>query len=76
MQEALSFEVTKELRKLQKQMSSLFLYQQKRGGIIDTEAEENKNLLVTQTVRRSLVLHLNLLLDQIVCEAKKLHDAI
>jgi E3 ubiquitin-protein ligase RNF25 len=49
-QEALSFEVTEELRKLQLQMASLFLYQQNRGGIIDTEAEENKNLLVTQTV--------------------------
>jgi len=50
-QDALNFELTEELKNLQRQMASLFIYQQKRGGIIDLEAEENKNLLVTQTVR-------------------------
>ena len=58
-QEALSFEVTEELRKLQLQMASLFLYQQNRGGIIDTEAEENKNLLVTQTVYKRYFIFLS-----------------
>jgi E3 ubiquitin-protein ligase RNF25 len=50
-QDALNFELTEELKNLQRKMSSLFSYQQKRGGIIDVEAEENKNLLVTQTVK-------------------------
>lgn len=45
---ATDFSVTTELRQLQRQMSTLFLHQQKRGGIIDPEAEGIKMLLRTE----------------------------
>lgn len=47
---ARQFEVSDELRNLQRQMASLFSHQKRRGGIIDPEAEDSKLLLVTDTV--------------------------
>lgn len=46
---AQQFEVTTELRKLQAQMKDLYVYQKRRGGIIDIDAEENKLLLITNS---------------------------
>ncbi|KAF4528763.1 hypothetical protein B566_EDAN016950 [Ephemera danica] len=43
-----NFELTDELRSLQRRMSALYLKQQSKGGIIDPEAEDSKLLLVTQ----------------------------
>lgn len=45
---AIDFSVTAELRELQKQMAALFLRQQRRGGIIDLEAEGVKTLVRTE----------------------------
>ena len=45
---ATDFSVTAELRELQKQMATLFLRQQQRGGIIDLEAEGVKTLVRTE----------------------------
>lgn len=42
------FSVTAELLEMQCKMQELFLHQQKRGGIIDLEAEEVKLLVTTQ----------------------------
>jgi len=47
---ARQFELSDELRSLQRQMASLFSHQKRRGGIIDPEAEDSKLLLVTDTV--------------------------
>ncbi|XP_069705618.1 E3 ubiquitin-protein ligase RNF25 [Periplaneta americana] len=46
---ARQFELSDELRSLQRQMAALFSHQKSRGGIIDPEAEESKLLLVTET---------------------------
>jgi E3 ubiquitin-protein ligase RNF25 len=46
---ARQFELSDELRGLQKQMAALFSHQKRRGGIIDPEAEDSKLLLVTDT---------------------------
>ncbi|XP_066597677.1 E3 ubiquitin-protein ligase RNF25 isoform X2 [Prorops nasuta] len=45
---ATDFSVTAELRELQKQMATLYLRQQQRGGIIDPEAEGVKMLVRTE----------------------------
>lgn len=45
-----NFELTDELRSLQRKMAALYLRQQSKGGIIDLEAEESKLLLVTNNV--------------------------
>ncbi|XP_033225455.1 E3 ubiquitin-protein ligase RNF25 isoform X2 [Belonocnema kinseyi] len=42
------FSLTEELRELQKKMTVLYLHQQKRGGIIDLEAEGVKMLVRTE----------------------------
>lgn len=47
---ARQFELSDELRSLQRQMASLFSHQKRRGGIIDPEAEDSKLLLLTDTV--------------------------
>lgn len=46
---ARQFELSDELRSLQRQMAALFSHQKRRGGIIDPEAEDSKLLLVTDT---------------------------
>lgn len=45
---ATDFTVTQELLDMQRQMAELFLRQQRRGGIIDLEAEGVKLLLTTE----------------------------
>lgn len=45
---ATDFSVTPELRELQKKMTTLYLRQQRRGGIIDLEAEGVKMLVRTE----------------------------
>jgi E3 ubiquitin-protein ligase RNF25 len=53
---ARQFELSDELRSLQRQMAALFNHQKRRGGIIDPEAEDSKLLLVTdRTVSGTLV---------------------
>lgn len=45
---ATDFAVTQELLDMQRQMAELYLRQQRRGGIIDLEAEGVKMLLTTE----------------------------
>ncbi|XP_074025623.1 E3 ubiquitin-protein ligase RNF25 [Leptinotarsa decemlineata] len=49
LENAQNFQVTRELMELQENMRQLFIYQKKKGGIIDIEAEENKLLLITES---------------------------
>ncbi|PNF19855.1 hypothetical protein B7P43_G12532 [Cryptotermes secundus] len=49
---ARQFELSDELRSLQRQMAALFSHQKRRGGIIDPEAEDSKLLLVTDTTEQ------------------------
>lgn len=49
LENAQQFEITSDLRKLQAQMRDLYVYQKRRGGIIDVDAEENKRLLITNS---------------------------
>lgn len=53
LENAQNFEVTNDLRMLQAKMKELFIYQKKRGGIIDIEAQENKLLLITESNENS-----------------------
>ncbi|KAG5900640.1 hypothetical protein JTB14_005916 [Gonioctena quinquepunctata] len=49
LESAQNFQLTSELKELQENMRQLFIYQKKKGGIIDIEAEENKLLLITES---------------------------
>lgn len=45
---ATDFAVTQELLDMQRRMAELYIHQQRRGGIIDLEAEGTKLLLTTE----------------------------